>query len=68
MADARCKLEATGEIKWPAKTTLTPLHPWAAQYNIWLLTKLTPKGVSVFFPVLPNQAHNGTDVAKEVKQ
>ncbi len=28
-----------------AKTTLTPLNAWAAQYNTWLFIKLMPKGV-----------------------
>jgi len=49
MADARCKLEAIGETKGPAKTTLIPLNPWAVRYNTWLLTKLTPKGVVFSF-------------------
>ena len=28
-----------------ARTTLTPLDPWAARHNTWLLIQLRPKGV-----------------------
>ena len=33
-----------------AKSTSTPLHPWAARYYTWLLIELMPKGV--VFPFL----------------
>ena len=35
-------------------------HPWAAQYNTWLLIKVTPKGVVISFLPTCNISNLGT--------
>ena len=48
----RCKLEAIGGTMGRADVKSTPLDPWAAWCNTWLLKKLTLKGVVFSFSFL----------------